>query len=667
MLRLLLILTICRSVVGQRQTLINLRSVDGKWLSVKEIVQGREYWLHPICLLESARKCDTCREGSELLLSVRFWSDELLIVASDTLRMKGFCQKDDVCHVTPYIAESLVLRDALQRWRTPIPSTPVGGMIPETQEFMIAPSQANRQEDKGNVSLTRESFGSFQLSIVLPDSETPSSGEQLTITGEDLLWAKRLLDIPQAKKENSIIDGKSLRKLAEQLLKMKAKDTNRDLRLKYYEIIHILRRLATNDRLSIPLTRMGTKSITMGLKMSKFFEFSLDPARQLGETKEEDGSLPSFMRKGNLTVTDRLMSNDPTISLLRSQVSKIASMMNATHLMDRQTINLTAINDCYEVKQNKLGANIYFLRSIKGPIECTDDGDTIILNRSGNKTNFNRNWATYEQGIGQVGRGDYFIGLKHLSVLTQRVDVCMRLWLTPWKLSSSPKKAIYDSFSVGPSSENYQMSYELYSGNLVFDVMATMNGQQFSTYDNDNDIFVGNCALRFKSGNWFQSCMKANIFGPYRNDAKSGMCSVGVDASQGDMCSPLASVRMLIRKKENSGGSRRIVFSDIAPQSSCTAKLKLFTVPASGLYKVTIGGATGGRFGNEKAREGGRGAKVVANFYLKKGTKLGTSAGCQGTNNEYSGHGGDASWLVSRSRKTLLAVAGAGGGSTDYQ
>ena len=142
MLRLLLILTICRSVVGQRQTLINLRSVDGKWLSVKEIVQGREYWLHPISLLESARKCDTCREGSELLLSVRFWSDELLIVANDTLRMKGFCRKDDVCHVTPYIAESLVLRDALQRWRTSIPSTPVGGMIPETHEFVIAPSQA---------------------------------------------------------------------------------------------------------------------------------------------------------------------------------------------------------------------------------------------------------------------------------------------------------------------------------------------------------------------------------------------------------------------------------------------------------------------------------------------------------------------------------------------
>ena len=272
----------------------------------------------------------------------------------------------------------------------------------------------------------------------------------------------------------------------------------------------------------------------------------------------------------------------------------------------------------------------------------------------------------YQGGLGNVESGDFFLGLNFLWKYTSHTDTCMKLKLAPWKLQYTDREAMYDSFSVSSAKENYRMNYFGYNGTLLFDILSVMKKQMFSTFDQDNDKYVGNCAMLFGGGNWFNSCQKSNIFGPYKKKGTSIMCSQGLDKSQGDMCSPLTSVQMLLKKKRNVEGSKTVVFSTIASKSCSEADLKLFTVPMTGLYVLTVGGAPGGKSAQKQPRPGGRGARVRAEVYLKKGSVIGTSGGCPGKPKTYAGGaGGDASWVVDRSKGILLISAGGGGGAGD--
>ena len=48
------------------------------------------------------------------------------------------------------------------------------------------------------------------------------------------------------------------------------------------------------------------------------------------------------------------------------------------------------------------------------------------------------------------------------------------------------------------------------------DAMNTHNGQQFTTYDNDNDQrSSSNCAYSHQGGWWYNSCYHANLNGPH--------------------------------------------------------------------------------------------------------------------------------------------------------
>lgn len=47
------------------------------------------------------------------------------------------------------------------------------------------------------------------------------------------------------------------------------------------------------------------------------------------------------------------------------------------------------------------------------------------------------------------------------------------------------------------------------------DAMLVHDGMMFSTYDNDNDGKIENCALNYHGGWWYHLCHEANLNGKY--------------------------------------------------------------------------------------------------------------------------------------------------------
>ncbi len=51
--------------------------------------------------------------------------------------------------------------------------------------------------------------------------------------------------------------------------------------------------------------------------------------------------------------------------------------------------------------------------------------------------------------------------------------------------------------------------------------MTYHHGRPFSTYDNDHDIAVTNCALSYKGAFWYKNCHRVNIMGRYGDNSHS--------------------------------------------------------------------------------------------------------------------------------------------------
>ena len=57
--------------------------------------------------------------------------------------------------------------------------------------------------------------------------------------------------------------------------------------------------------------------------------------------------------------------------------------------------------------------------------------------------------------------------------------------------------------------------------NLLGDSMTYHQGRPFSTFDNDNDIAVTNCALSSKGAFWYKNCHRVNLMGKYGDSSHS--------------------------------------------------------------------------------------------------------------------------------------------------
>ena len=147
--------------------------------------------------------------------------------------------------------------------------------------------------------------------------------------------------------------------------------------------------------------------------------------------------------------------------------------------------------------------------------QTANGGWTVIQRRKNNSLDFNRPWSDYEKGFGDLN-GEFWYGLKSMNCFTRtgqwelRVDIEFQ--------NKTRSYLHYNVFKVGSATDEYPLTISGFTGITPTDPFATggHNGQKFSTYDNDNDKYSGNCAkqttnTKDNGGWWYNNCWHINL------------------------------------------------------------------------------------------------------------------------------------------------------------
>uniref|UniRef100_A0A8C7XY61 Fibrinogen-like 2a n=1 Tax=Oryzias sinensis TaxID=183150 RepID=A0A8C7XY61_9TELE len=158
-------------------------------------------------------------------------------------------------------------------------------------------------------------------------------------------------------------------------------------------------------------------------------------------------------------------------------------------------------------------------------MESYGGGWTVIQQRLDGSVSFNRTWAEYKKGFGNL-RGEFWLGNDHIHLLTKAKDMTLRIELEDFE--GVREYAKYDQFYVANEFLHYRLSISGYSGTagnaISFNKHFNHDQKLFSTPDLDNDMYPsGNCGAYYSSGWWFDACMSANLNGKYYHKRYKGV------------------------------------------------------------------------------------------------------------------------------------------------
>uniref|UniRef100_A0A1I8JEP8 Fibrinogen C-terminal domain-containing protein n=1 Tax=Macrostomum lignano TaxID=282301 RepID=A0A1I8JEP8_9PLAT len=134
--------------------------------------------------------------------------------------------------------------------------------------------------------------------------------------------------------------------------------------------------------------------------------------------------------------------------------------------------------------------------------------------------NFNESWAKYASGFGQGENANFWIGLDNLHLLTRDAALPVRWEFSDWNGTLNWMENAF--FQVDSATTKYRVSVgeQLMDRSTVKQCSdnstSSMNGQQFSAPDQDNDVATGgSCAAFYGGGWWMQACCCLFPNGPY--------------------------------------------------------------------------------------------------------------------------------------------------------
>ena len=195
-------------------------------------------------------------------------------------------------------------------------------------------------------------------------------------------------------------------------------------------------------------------------------------------------------------------------------------------------VNSSSIKKCCNVAVkhhyfsiNKNSSGVYNIidfcqqgTTVQGYCDTLTDGGgwLVIQRRKDGSENFHRFWWEYQMGFGSL-TGEFWFGLNALHCLTSQGQWELRIDL---KLSNGTIIYLpYNKFAVGPATEQYPLTISGFTGYTTDPFVLhhtptsygdALNTMKFTTRDQDNDHWHGNCATPAHSsrsgGWWFNRC-----------------------------------------------------------------------------------------------------------------------------------------------------------------
>uniref|UniRef100_A0A1I8IHA7 Fibrinogen C-terminal domain-containing protein n=1 Tax=Macrostomum lignano TaxID=282301 RepID=A0A1I8IHA7_9PLAT len=155
------------------------------------------------------------------------------------------------------------------------------------------------------------------------------------------------------------------------------------------------------------------------------------------------------------------------------------------------------------------------------------------------KLPFNRNWDDYVSGFGDAT--EFWAGLENIHNMTATSSRNLRVEAQTF--AGEFYAFTYLGFSVGDSSTNYRMncgSFLSSNSTISCDFLFHHRGQQFSTFDRDNDAASYSCSTKYGSGGfWWGRWMRFNPNSVYSTTLTTGasyMASYCIGSWEGPPC-----------------------------------------------------------------------------------------------------------------------------------
>ncbi|XP_058829144.1 ficolin-1-like [Topomyia yanbarensis] len=169
-------------------------------------------------------------------------------------------------------------------------------------------------------------------------------------------------------------------------------------------------------------------------------------------------------------------------------------------------------------------------------------GWLVIMQQSKGLVDFNRSWADYKNGFGDIG-GDFWMGLEQIHQIVSKAKY--ELLIDMVDFDNDNWYARYSWFSIGGENEMYMLDHaDNYSGSAG-DSLSRHVEHKFTTFDVDNDPYNGNNAVHYGGGWWYHDDLDSHLTGKLSSQRNKKSLVWG---SFGSEAHPLTSVKMMIRK-----------------------------------------------------------------------------------------------------------------------
>ncbi|XP_037546217.1 fibrinogen gamma chain [Nematolebias whitei] len=278
-------------------------------------------------------------------------------------------------------------------------------------------------------------------------------------------------------------------------------------------------------------------------------------------TAAQKSALPDPYYKKSSSMLDDVLRFEKTIITQEQQINELQEIIasNERRMADlktlafqlqqrcsepcRDTVEIqdTTGTDCQDIaNKGATKSGLYFVKPAKAPeqflVYCEIDsfgrGFTVLQRRRDGSVDFSKDWIQYKEGFGYLSPDDtteFWLGNEkiHLLTTTSTLPTVLRIELVDWE--GNKKYADYNMFRIGSEADKYRLTYGYYFGGDAGDAFdgfdfgddpsdkfyTSHNGMQFSTFDNDNDRYDGNCAQQDRSGWWMNRCHAGHLNGKY--------------------------------------------------------------------------------------------------------------------------------------------------------